>query len=98
MGMCSFFSLSSLLAEGVRIRGLERLDMRISALCDPLRGFLRWLGVQPLRWKWKEGKADGAVVRLSTVGRVALRRFCPTYGLKRRRLGWGRGLLPAGRL
>jgi hypothetical protein len=27
---------------------------------------------------WKEGKADGAVVRLSTVGRVALRRFCPT--------------------
>jgi hypothetical protein len=30
--------------------------------------------------EWKEGKADGAVVRLSTVGRVALRRFCPLDG------------------
>jgi hypothetical protein len=35
-------------------------------------------GVKGVRIGWKEGKADGAVVRLSTVGRVALRRFCPT--------------------
>jgi hypothetical protein len=28
--------------------------------------------------EWKEGKADGAADRQSPVGRVALRRFCPT--------------------
>jgi hypothetical protein len=77
MGMGSFFSSLSLLAEVVRIEGWSGWICASAPFPARLEGFaLAWRPTAPLIWK--EGKADGAVARLSTVGWVALRRFCPT--------------------
>ncbi len=46
-------------------------------------------GFEGVRIGWKEGKADGAVARLSTVGWVSLRRFCPTLRVEASAAGLG---------
>jgi hypothetical protein len=98
MGMCSSFSLSrSLLAEGVRIEGWSGWICASAPFVTRLEGFCAGLASNRSA-DWKEGKADGAVVRLSTVGRVALRRFCPTLRVEAPTAGLGSWVSTTGRL